>query len=184
MKTRGTHFTLRHALAGLEAGVLGALLMMVWSMAGSLWSRRSIWAIPNLYATTFYGSHVYTNQFLRSSWSGMALILAICGFGGILWGLLGGALLRAEGRSFLALWGAMAGLMIYYLFFSVVWRHANPLIPLYAPEPEMQIGYVVWGIALARSPIYFRRMAAYVSESPQDAEAIRAGAVDRRSASE
>lgn len=151
-----THFPLRHILAGLEAGIVGALLMIVWSMAGSLWSRRSIWAIPNLYATTFYGSRVYTNQVLRSSWSGVALILAVCGLGGIAWGLLGSVFWRSGRKPFLVLFGAMAGLLLYYLLFSGILRQAAPLVPLYAPEPETQIGYVIWGLALARSPGYAR----------------------------
>ncbi len=153
-----THGPLRHTLAGLEAGIVGALLMILWSMAGSLWSRRSIWAIPNLYATTFYGSRVYTNQFVRNSWSGIALMLAVCGLGGVAWGLLGNFFWKfspAERRKpFLTLIGAMAGLLLYYILFSAILRHWAPLLPLYAPEPETQIGYVIWGLALARSPAY------------------------------
>jgi hypothetical protein len=173
-ETSRTHFTLRQTLAGLQAGVVGALFMIVWSMAGSLWSRRSIWTIPNLYASNFYGSRAYTNQFVRSSWSGLALMLAICGLGGILWGLLGSVLWKDERKPLLALFGAMAGLLVYYVLFSAIWRHANPLMFLYSPEPETQIGYVIWGLALARSPVYSRRMGSAISGEPQDAEAIRA----------
>jgi hypothetical protein len=150
-----THKSLRHALGGLEAGVTGALLMIVWTMAASLLSRRSIWTIPNLYATTFYGARAYENQFLRSSWSGMALIVAICGFGGMLWGVI----VKDQSRPFLALFGAFAGLAVYFLFFAVIWLHANPLIPLYAPARQTQIGFVLWGLALARSPRFSRGVA-------------------------
>jgi hypothetical protein len=149
-----THATLRHTLAGLQAGVSGALIMMVWSALGSLWSRRSVWMIPNLYATTFYGSRAYVNQFLRSSWSGVALIVAICGIGGIVWGLFWGD----RRKPFATLIGAGAGLLLYYASFHLYWNHANPLIPLYAPEPQIEIGYILWGVALARSPLYARRI--------------------------
>ena len=149
-----TQFPLRHTLAGLEAGIVGALLMIVWSMAGSLWSRRSIWAIPNLYATAFYGSRAYTNQVLRSSWSGLALMLAVCGLGGIAWGLLGSVFWKSGRTRFLAVFGALTGLLFYYLLFTGILHHAAPLLPLYAPEPETEIGYVIWGLALARSPGY------------------------------
>ena len=150
-----THATLRHALAGLQAGVSGALIMMVWSAVGSLWGRRSIWMIPNLYATAFYGSNAYVNGFLRSSWSGLALMLLICGLGGAVWGLVWGD----RRKPLQGLIGAVAGLIFYYFCFKLVWPHLGPLIPLYAPEPQVQIGYVLWGLALARSPIYSRRIA-------------------------
>jgi hypothetical protein len=173
-EARRTHFTLRHTLAGLEAGVAGALFMIVWSMLGSLWSRRSIWMIPNLYATAFYGSRVYVNQFTRGSWSGVALMVLICGIGGMFWG----AIWRDARRPFLTLFGAVAGLSAYYLLFNVLLRSTNPLIPLYAPEPQMQIGYLLWGIALSRSPLYSRRIARAMSPADsQEAEEIRSGEV-------
>src|SRR5438046_1685631 len=48
-----SHVGLRHALAGLQAGMLGALVMLACLMAGSLLGRRSVWVVPNLFATTF-----------------------------------------------------------------------------------------------------------------------------------
>jgi hypothetical protein len=149
-----THSTLRHTLAGIQAGVSGALFMMVWSAITSLWSRRSIWAIPNLYATAFYGSRAYVDQFLRSSWSGLALMVVICGVGGAAWGLLW----RNRRVPLPVLTGAVAGVLMYLLLFNVIGSRALPLIPLYAPEPEVEIGFIVWGLALTRSPIYLRRL--------------------------
>lgn len=150
-----THTNLRHALAGLQAGVSGAFLMMVWSAIGSLWSRRSIWMIPNLYATTFYGSRAYVNGFLKTSWSGVALMLMVCGLGGVVWGLLW----RERRKPFPLLFGALAGLLFYYVCFKMIWMRVNPLIPLYAPEPQIQVGYFLWGLMLARVPRYSRRIA-------------------------
>ena len=153
--SRRTHFSPRHAVAGLQAGIVGAIYMILWSAAASLWSRRSIWMIPNLYASTFYGSRVYVSGFTRGSWSGVALMIAICGIGGLLWGLIW----RDRDRPFLLVFGAATGLLFYYLLFKLIFRSANPLIPLYAPEPQIQIGYIAWGIALAKSPLYSRRIA-------------------------
>jgi hypothetical protein len=173
-EARRTHVALRHTLAGLEAGVTGAIFMIGWSMLGSLWSRRSIWMIPNLYATTFYGSRGYVNQFARGSWSGVALMVLICGIGGMLWGVIW----RDGRKPFLTLFGAVAGLLVYYFLFNLILRSVNPLIPLYAPEPQIQIGYLLWGMALSRSPLYSRRIAKALSpENTQEAEAIRSGEV-------
>jgi hypothetical protein len=147
--------SLRHILAGLEAGVTGALLMIVWAMVASLAARRSVWTIPNLYATSFYGPAAYQNEFLRSSWSGLAVMVALCGVGGVLWGLV----VMDRKRPLLALAGAAVGLGVYYLVFDVLFRHTNPLIPLYAPDRQMQVGFVLWGMTLARAPLYSRRLA-------------------------
>jgi hypothetical protein len=129
--------------------------MILWSAIGSLWSRRSFWMIPNLYATTFYGARAYVNGFTRGSWSGLALMIFLCGVGGVIWGVIW----RDERKPFLTLFGAGAGLLFYYLLFNLILRQTSPLVPLYAPEPQMQIGYFLWGVALSRSPLYSRRIA-------------------------
>jgi len=146
---------LRHALAGLQAGVLGALLILACLVVGSLWDGHSIWLVPNLFATTFFGSGVYRNQLLRTSWTGVALIVAVYGVLGALWGCIW----REERTRWLGLYGAIAGAGVYFLFFSVLWRHVNPLVTLYAPELQLQLGHILWGIVLARSPLYARRIA-------------------------
>jgi hypothetical protein len=156
-----TRWKLRHLLAGLEAGTLGAVYMMIWFMAGSGLVRRSIWDIPNLFATTFYGPVAYQEQYLRSSWSGVALIVLICGLGGVLWGLVW----RDDHQPFLTLFGAIAGLAVYFIFFDYIWKHVNPLLPLYGPLRQLQIGYVVWGMALARSPRFSRALAGASQEA-------------------
>jgi hypothetical protein len=146
---------LRHALAGLQAGVLGALVIFLCLIVGSLWDGHSIWVVPNLFATTFFGSGVYRNQLLRASWTGLALIVAIYGVLGILWGCIW----RDERIPWLGFYGAIAGIGVYFLFFSLLWRHVNPLVTLYAPDRQLQLGHVLWGIILARSPLYARRIA-------------------------
>ena len=177
---------LRSALGGLEASVVGAFFLFGWLMIGSLWSGRSIWLMPNLFATTFYGGGVYRNHFLRGSWTGVALIVVLYGVLGVLWGILWGE----RRQKWLTLLGAIAGLAVYYIFFDLVWKHFNPLIAVYAPVRQMQIGHVLWGMMLARSPLYARRIAHSTSPvppahavpggltPPQEAEpAVRSGEV-------
>lgn len=167
-----TRVKLRHLLAGLEAGMLGAIYMIVWLMLGSRLARRSIWDIPNLFATTLYGPMAYQAQYFRSSWTGVALIVAICGLGGMLWGLVW----RDERQPFLTLFGAIAGLAVYFLFFDFVWKWVNPEIPMYAPFRQLQIGYILWGMALARSP-QFSRAIAKANGAPHEAFEARSGEV-------
>src|ERR1035438_7357615 len=125
---RSRRLGFRHALAGLQAGVLGALIMFVCLMLGSLWYGRSIWVVPNLFSTTFFGSGAYRNHLLSTSWAGVALIVAIYGLLGTVWGCVW----RDERKPWLALYGAIAGLAVYFLFNDFLWRHINPLVTLYA----------------------------------------------------
>jgi hypothetical protein len=173
---------LRAALAGLEASVVGTFFLLGWLMLGSLWSGRSIWLMPNLFATTFYGGSVYRNHFLRASWTGVALIFVVYGILGVLWG----SIWRERRQKWLALLGAIAGLAVYYLFFGLVWKHVNPLVAVYAPARQLQIGHVLWGILLARSPMYARRIAnstsaahppTHAAEPQEAAPAVRSGEV-------
>jgi len=146
---------LRHALAGIHAGILGALVLVACLMIGSVWNHRSIWSVPNLLATTFYGSDAYRNQLVRTSWTGMALIFAIYGFLGMIWGAVAGD----RRKRALPLYGAIFGLVVYFVLYDFLGKHANPLVTLYGPDRQLQVGHLLWGLVLARSPGYSRRIA-------------------------
>ena len=179
-RTSGRGPELRHVLAGLQAGVVGALVIFACLMVGSLWNGRSVWVVPNLFATTFFGSGVYRNQLLRTSWTGIALIVSVYGALGILWGCIW----RDERKPWLGLYGAVAGLCIYFLFYGVLWRHVNPLVTLYAPDRQLQLGHVLFGMVLARSPLYARRIADSVLNKPAMAGEVYAAAAQEVSRGE
>jgi hypothetical protein len=166
-----SRLSLRHALAGLQAGVLGALLMLGWIMIGSILDRRSIWVVPNLFASTFYGADAYRNEFLRSSWAGAAVFIAIYGALGILWGCIW----RDESRPRLTLYGAVFGIAVYYVLFHFVWRRANGLIVLYEPVRTIVLGHVLWGMILAKSPKYARRIGGFSRKPAGQEEEVRSG---------
>lgn len=161
VKRGKTRFSARHALAGLEAGVLGSLLMLGWLMLGSIWLRRSIWTIPNLMATSMYGPGAYSNRYGRSSLAGAALIIVLYGLLGALWG----AFWKDRQAPFLRVAGAITGLVVYAVLFGFVWKHARPLISLYAPDRQMEMGHLLWGLVLARSPRFSRTMAGLEDEA-------------------
>ena len=112
-----TRPTLRQALAGLQAGVPGAIVMVLWVMAVSLFNRHSIWRVPNLFGTTFYGPEAYRGGFSMASASGLALILVIYGCLGAIWGIGFGE----QRRAFLLVIGALTGLAVYFVFFRLIW---------------------------------------------------------------
>jgi hypothetical protein len=164
----GRGLELRHALAGLQAGVMGALAIFACLMIGSLWNGRSIWVVPNLFATTFFGSGVYRNQLLLTSWTGIALIVAVYGALGTVWGCIW----RDRRNPSLVVLGAVAGLGVYFLFYDFLWRHLNPLVTLYAPNRQLQVGHVLFGIVLARSSLYARRIADSALNKPTPPEGV------------
>ncbi len=170
---------LRHALAGLQAGVLGALVMLACLMAGSLWNRRSVWVVPNLLATTFYGSGAYRNQLLRTSWAGTALIVAVYGILGMAWGCVW----RDRQTPWRGLLGAVFGLAVYFVFYDFAWLRVNPLVTLYAPDRQLQVGHILFGWVLAKSSLYSRRiadsMAAPAAQVPETVQEVRSGEVIR-----
>lgn len=173
----------RHALAGLQAGVLGAFLLLGCLMTSSIWNGRSVWATPNLFATTFLGSAVYRNHFVDATWIGLALILALHGGLGALWGCIW----REQSRRFLALYGAVVGIAVYFLLYDFAWKHINPLIAPYAPNRALQVGHILWGLMLGRSPVYARRITrstvpSFAPATPAEAQEvaeIRSGEVIR-----
>jgi hypothetical protein len=173
-----SHPRLQHGLAGLQAGVAGAVIMLVWLMAGSFWERHSAWLVPNLLSTTFYGSNAYVARFTHTSWVGLALIVAIYGILGVVWGLVW----PAERKAWRRIAGMLFGLSAYFLLFDFVWKHVNPLVTLYAPNRQLQAGHLLWGLTLARTRVYSRRIADSAFEAPLEGDQVhevRAGEVIR-----
>jgi hypothetical protein len=66
-------------LAGLEAGIVAALILLGWLALASAWYRRSIWTTANIMATTFYGEAALTPRFSSHTLAGLALYLVLYG---------------------------------------------------------------------------------------------------------
>ena len=146
---------LLYAAAGLEAGMAGVIWMFGCFFVAAFWNGRGIWSVPNLFATVFYGDVAYQDGFYRTTWAGLALIVVLYGLLGAVWGCVW----KERRRAGIGFYGAIAGLAAYYFFFDLVWPHANPLISLYAPDRQLQVAHILWGVALGRSPGYAARIA-------------------------
>jgi hypothetical protein len=144
------------ALAGIQAGVVGALTLLAYLAMDSVWHRRSVWTVPNLLASTFYGESAYRQGFGVRTSAGVALMLVIYGLLGALFGLVirdHGTLLRVT------LLGLIYGTGWFFLSFDWMWKHVNPMIPLYSPSRAMLLGHLLYGSVMgARFPAYRKEM--------------------------
>jgi len=129
-------------LAGIQAGVAGALTLLAYLALDSVWHRRSVWTVPNLLASTFYGETAYRQGFGVRTSAGVALLLVIYGLLGALFGLV----IRDHGTVLrVTLLGLIYGTAWFFLSFDWIWKHVNPMIPLYSSGRAMLFGHLLYG---------------------------------------
>jgi hypothetical protein len=138
-------------MAGVQAGILGGLFVVGWLALLSLLQGRSIWSIPNLLASTFYGEAALRRGFRWSSLSGVALQLVVCALAGLLFGF---AVSGIASRSRVMFLGVAAGLAWYFLSVGVFWKYVNPMVPLYARGSGMMLAHLGMGVFLGSFPRY------------------------------
>jgi hypothetical protein len=136
-------------IAGIESGVLGGVFMLAWLALLSLLQGRSVWSIPNLLASTFYGDAALSRGFRWSTVSGLALHLLMSAAAGLLFALLAGGM---ASRKRVMLLGVGAGAAWYFLSLDFFWKHINPMVPLYASGAGPFIGHLGLGIFLGSVP--------------------------------
>ena len=152
----GTVSRIHILLAGLESGVIGGLAMLAWLALVSLWYGRSVWSISNLLATTFYGNSAFRRGFRWATLSGLGLHVVVNGLLGIAFGF---AVSGVASRLHVRVLGLLFGIAWYYLWFGFLWKHVNPLVPLYSPERGMIIAHFALGAFLGSFPKYLRSVA-------------------------
>src|SRR5258708_38463470 len=115
------------AMAGVEAGVLGGLFMMLWLAILSLLQGRSVWSVPNLLASTFYGEAALRRGFRWTSLSGVALHVIVSAMAGVLFGLAGGG---GVNRGTVMALGLAGGVAWWFLSGGFFWEYWDPTVPL------------------------------------------------------
>ena len=75
-----------YGLAGLKTGITGALAMLIWLGAGSVWTRHSVWWVPNLVAAALCGSGSLRNSIGFYTAVGAAMVLVLYGLVGVVFG--------------------------------------------------------------------------------------------------
>ena len=135
------------ALAGLEVGVLGGLVVLAWFAFDSMWRQQHWWAMLNLAASTLYGERAFRMGLGQATFAGAALHLCVFGGVGALYGLL---IPQTRNTSRALLLGLAAGLVWYYFSIGVFWRNINPLVIVYASQPALLSAHVIYGVFLGR----------------------------------
>jgi hypothetical protein len=146
---RRTRQTVLSALAGLEAGVIGALAMLVFLFAHSMLRGQNWWSYANLLGSASYGATALWRGFGRATLAGTALQLALGGLLGVVYGV---CFARTRGRMVSLLLGLSCGLIWFFLSFWLLFRVAAPLIPVYASQPATLLAHVIFGLVLSRVP--------------------------------
>jgi hypothetical protein len=140
-------------LAGLQAGMVGVWWMLAWMGASAVWQRRNFWAPENLMASVFYGSAAIRRGFGASTVSGLALYVLVYSLLGAGFAIaLGGRLPRPR----LALASIAFALCWYYVAFHLVAKAVSPLVVLLDTERTTFLGHALYGVLLARFPVYLK----------------------------
>jgi hypothetical protein len=139
------------AMAGVEAGVLGGTFMLVWMGLVSSLQGRSVWSVPNLLASTFYGEAALRRGFRWTTLSGLALHLIMAAVAGLVFGLAVGAVAN---RGRVMVLGLAAGMVWYFLGPDVFWKHVNPIVTPYFSGGGMLLAHLGLGYFLGSFPRY------------------------------
>jgi hypothetical protein len=140
-------------LSGLEAGMLGAIWMLVWMGMSSLWLRRSFWSAENLMATAFHRDAPLSGP--GSTFPGLALYLLIYSLLGAVFAVV---VRNRLPRVRVVLLGVLFGLAWYWVTFRWMWKSVLPVVALLHVEQSTQLGHLLYGTVLGRFPVYLARL--------------------------
>jgi hypothetical protein len=126
-------------LAGLEIGVIGGIVMLVWLAISAPLLGYPWWSIINLFASHSYGARVVREGPGMVTVAGIAIQIVAAGLIGAITGFLtpGG---RLFGLAVTGIW--------YLLCYTFLWKRYAPLVPIYGPQPLLAIGFFLYGSVL------------------------------------
>jgi hypothetical protein len=122
-------------LVGIEAGVLGGLLMLLWFALITPLTGQPWWLIPNLIASKVYGQRADLLGPGMPTVFGAALQVVTAGLVG--------------GNRLFGLFVACGWYLLCYLF---IWKRVSPGLIPHAPAPVLMAGYFIYGSVLGWHP--------------------------------
>lgn len=153
-------------LAGLDTGLAGGILVLLWlsffaRMQGEFW-----WSKYNVAGAIFYGDRIFVMGLGRASLAGAALLLLVYAGLGLLFSFLG----RARGFAFNLLAGLTVALLWHQLADWLVWPRWHSAAPRFLNPFVMLPAHVIFGCALIRFSPRFRRIAAALGDPAWSAQ--------------
>jgi hypothetical protein len=140
------------ALAGLEAGVVGGVSMLLFLCAHSALRGQYWWSYPNLLGSVAYGSSAFWRGLGRATAAGISVELLLSGAAGVLFGV---CFARTRGRMVSLLLGLSCGVIWFFFTFGVLFRAIGPLVPVYASEPATLLAHMILGLVLSRTSMLY-----------------------------
>ncbi len=143
--------TADYAFAGLQAGMLGVICLLIWVGVEASWVRRGFWSEENLFSTVFYGSESIRAGFNWKTLPGLAIYLMVYSALGAAFALAAANRLPPFRRLLAALIFSLAW---FYLAFHLILKAAIPLAYLLYADRPMLVGHLIYGAWLARFQSY------------------------------
>jgi ribose/xylose/arabinose/galactoside ABC-type transport system permease subunit len=142
-----TDKTLLNLLVGVEAGIVGACIMLIWFVLFMPILGEPSWLIPNLFASLYFSNERIYSGSGFATWVGVAMHLASCGLVGAFNGVL-----TPAGR----LSGLATSFGWYLICYFWVWKRFAPGL-LAVPQYSIIVAFFLFGSTLG----WHRQLLAY-----------------------
>lgn len=138
-----------HAIAGVEIGVIGGLLMLAWLILSAPLVGEPWWKMLNLFASHYYPYSVVRYGPGMVTLSGGSFLLVLAGSIGAIAGVI-----TPGGRLF----GLAVATVWYLLSYGLLWKRFAPLLSVYGSQPLLIVAFFIYGSALGWHPDIVRRI--------------------------
>lgn len=144
-------------LAGIECGVLGAIVMIGWFAFQAILDRQYWWAMLNLWGAGVYHNRVFSMGLGAATLAGAATHLFAHGVAGAVWSV---AAARLWNR-----WAYFAGAFIasaltYWVMMNLFWPAVAPVVARFSHFASSTAAYILFAAVLSRSGYRARQLQA------------------------
>jgi hypothetical protein len=136
-------------LAGIETGVLGGVLMVLWFGANSTFAGQRWWAMLNLYGGSVYGDRTFQTGFGLATAAGFATQVLLQVVGAVAIAFL---LVRLRKYWAVTLAASALGTCWYFLCQWSIWGMLYDRVPQLTPQPATLIAHLLFTATLCRIP--------------------------------
>lgn len=148
-RRRSAPKSLLDLLAGIQTGIIGGLIMLLWFALTSPLTGQPWWIVHNALASRFYSERqVFAGPGI-STWVGAAFLLTSAGIAGAINGIL-----TPGGRLF----GLAVALAWYLLCYLYLWKRIAPLMFVFPSQGLIVAGFFLYGSTLGWHGHFVRRL--------------------------